>query len=148
MNEWAWGSGGMVTTDEYRSSPRKICPSVTSSTTNPTWTALGSHLRIPAHNLIVENHSDYWDVRYQILPVPVAARSKALGCDRSLGGITGFESRRDRCLCLWVLCIVRWRSLRWAVRSSRGVLPSWVCLSVIVKPRQWGGRGQLGAVVP
>jgi hypothetical protein len=36
---------------------------------------------------------------------------------------------------LSVLCVVRQRSLRWADHSSRGVLPSVVCLSVIVKPR-------------
>ena len=37
--------------------------------------------------------------------------------------------------------------LRRADHSSRGVLPSVVCLSVIVKPR-WGGPGPLGAVPP
>jgi hypothetical protein len=34
-----------------------------------------------------------------------------------------------------VLCVVRYRSLCRADLSSRGVLPSVVCLSVIVKPR-------------
>jgi hypothetical protein len=37
-------------------------------------------------------------------------------------------------------------SLRRAGHSSRGVLPSVVCLSVIVKPRQF--PGPLGAVAP
>jgi hypothetical protein len=37
---------------------------------------------------------------------------------------------------LWVLCVVRYRSLRRADHSSRGVLLSVVCLSVIVKPRK------------
>jgi hypothetical protein len=32
--------------------------------------------------------------------------------------------------------------------SSKGVLPSVVCLCVIVKPRQWRGLGPLGAVEP
>jgi len=39
---------------------------------------------------------------------------------------------------VWVLgvfCIIRYRSLRWGDRSSRGILSSVVCLSVIVKPR-------------
>jgi hypothetical protein len=36
---------------------------------------------------------------------------------------------------LWLLCVVRQRSLRGADHSSRGILPSEVCLSVIVKPR-------------
>jgi hypothetical protein len=40
-------------------------------------------------------------------------------------------------VCLsWVLCAVRWRSLRRADHPSRGVLPSVVCpVSVIAKPR-------------
>jgi hypothetical protein len=38
--------------------------------------------------------------------------------------------------------------VRRADHSSRGVLPSVVCLSVIVKPRQRGGPGPLGAVAP
>jgi hypothetical protein len=37
---------------------------------------------------------------------------------------------------------------RRADHSSRGVLPSVVCLSVIVKPRSGGGPGPLGAVAP
>jgi hypothetical protein len=42
----------------------------------------------------------------------------------------------DVCL-LWVLCVVRYRSLQWAGPSSRGVLSNVVCLkSVIVKPRK------------
>ena len=32
-------------------------------------------------------------------------------------------------------CVVRWRSVRRADPTPRGVLPSVVCLSVIVKPR-------------
>ena len=37
---------------------------------------------------------------------------------------------------LSVVCVVRYRSLLLARHSSRGVLPSVGCLSVIVKPRQ------------
>jgi len=48
----------------------------------------------------------------------------------------------------FVCCVFRQRSLRRADHSSRVVLPSLVCLSVIVKPRQWGGPGRLGAVMP
>jgi len=40
----------------------------------------------------------------------------------------------DVCL-LCMLCVVRYRSLYRADHSSRGVLPSVVCMSVIVKPR-------------
>jgi hypothetical protein len=45
-------------------------------------------------------------------------------CGRSFAEIAGSNpaSGMDACL-LWVLCIVRWRSLRWADHSSRGVLP-------------------------
>jgi hypothetical protein len=39
-------------------------------------------------------------------------------------------------------------SLRLAGHSSRGVLPSVVCLSMIVKPGEWGGPGPLGTVEP
>jgi hypothetical protein len=48
---------------------------------------------------------------------------------------------------LSLLC--HFTSLRRAGPSSRGVLPSVVCLrSVIVKPRKWGGLGPQGAVEP
>jgi hypothetical protein len=36
---------------------------------------------------------------------------------------------------LWVLCVTRYRSLRRVDPSSRGVLPSVVCLSVNLNPR-------------
>lgn len=39
-------------------------------------------------------------------------------------------------------------SLRQADHSSRTVLLILVCLSVIVKPRQRGGPGPLGTIVP
>jgi hypothetical protein len=46
---------------------------------------------------------------------------------------------------LWVLCVVRYRSLRLADQSSRGILPSVVCpMCVIAKPRKarsWPGIG-------
>ena len=38
-------------------------------------------------------------------------------------------------------------SMRRADHSSRGVIPSVVCLSVIVKSRQLGGISPLGVVV-
>ena len=46
-------------------------------------------------------------------------------------------------------CVLLGRgSLRWADHSPRGVLPSVVCLSVIVRPRQWGSPDPLGTVEP
>ena len=57
----------------------------------------------------------------------------------------GFESRRVRgCLSVVsVVCVFRYRSLRRADHSSRGVLPSAVCLSVIEEPYR-GSLGLLG----
>ena len=45
-----------------------------------------------------------------------------------------------------VMCVVRQISLRRADHSSRGDLPSVVCLRVIVRLRQRGGPGPRGAV--
>jgi hypothetical protein len=57
-------------------------------------------------------------------------------CGRSLAGITGsnLSGGMDVCL-LCVLCVDSLRSLRRADHPKTGVLPSVVCLSVIVKPR-------------
>jgi hypothetical protein len=70
------------------------------------------------------------------MPIPVAARSKVWVCDRLLSGIVGSNSAGgiNECL-LCVLCVVRYRCLRRADHSSRGVLTCAVCLSAIVKPR-------------
>jgi hypothetical protein len=38
--------------------------------------------------------------------------------------------------------------MRWADHSSRGVNLSEFCVCVILKPRQRGGPGPLGAVAP
>jgi hypothetical protein len=72
----------------------------------------------------------------QTKPTPAAVRSTAWVCGRSIAEIVGSNPARGMDVCLlWVLCVVRQRSLRRADHSSRGVLPSVVCLSVIVKPR-------------
>ena len=42
MNEWVWSVGGMILTGENRSAGRKPCSNASLSTTNPTWTVLGS----------------------------------------------------------------------------------------------------------
>jgi hypothetical protein len=68
--------------------------------------------------------------------MPVAAQSKAWVCCRSLAGFEVSNSAGDMDMCLLrVLCVVRWRSLRRADHSSRVVLLSVVCLSVLVKSR-------------
>jgi hypothetical protein len=75
-----------------------------------------------------------------ILNVFPADPSGRTVCGRLLAGIAGSSPLGVVYICvLWVLCVVRERSLGLADHSSRGVLPSVVCLSVIVKPWQWGG---------
>ena len=65
-------------------------------------------------------------------PVPVAARSKAWVCGSWTGEAAGSNHAGgiDFCL-LWVLCVVRQRSLRRADHSSREVLPT------VVSPYVW-----------
>ena len=70
-----------------------------------------------------------------MLPIPVAARSKAWVCGSSPAGIVGSNTAGGMDVSLVSLCDIRHRSLRRADHMSRGVLPSVVCLSVIVKPR-------------
>jgi hypothetical protein len=73
-------------------------------------------------------------------PSHVNVRSKAWVCGRSLAGTAGSNLAGGM---EWVLhCVVRQRSLRRAVQSSRGVLPSVVRLSVIKEPHR--GLGTLG----
>jgi len=84
-------------------------------------------------------------VGISLIKSPVSAWSEAWVCGRSLAGIVGSNAAggMDVCLLL-VLSVVRYMSLRRADHSSRGVLPSSVCLSVILKPRNgrpWPGIG-------
>ena len=76
---------------------------------------------------------------HQAEPIPMAVRFKARVCGRSIAGIVGIAGSNpagDMHVCLlWMLCVVMYRSLHRADHSSRGVLPTVVCLSVIVKPR-------------
>jgi len=58
-------------------------------------------------------------------PIPAAARSQAWVCGSSLAGIAGPNPERGMDVCvLWVVCVVRYRSLRRDDNSSRGDLPS------------------------
>jgi hypothetical protein len=68
--------------------------------------------------------TEFWYVK-STLTVPKTARSKALVCGRSPTEIVGSNSTGgiDVCL-LWVLWVVRYRYLRRADHSSRGVLPT------------------------
>jgi hypothetical protein len=70
-------------------------------------------------------------------------------CGRSLAGIVGPNPPRAWMSVCFECCVLSGRGLLvWADHPSRGVLPSVVCLSKIVKPREWGGPGTLGAVAP
>ena len=62
-------------------------------------------------------------------PIPVATRFKAWVCGRSAAGMSALNPAGGMDVwLLWLLCVVRWRSLRRADHSSRGALPSVVCL--------------------
>jgi hypothetical protein len=65
-----------------------------------------------------------------ILPIPVAARSKAWVCFRSLAGIAGSNPTGGMDVCLlWVLCVVRSLCVGLITRpeESYRVLCVWVC---------------------
>jgi hypothetical protein len=55
------------------------------------------------------------------VPVPVAARSKAYVCGHSPAGIVGSNPTGGMDVCC-ECCVIRYRSLRRADHSSRGVL--------------------------
>ena len=82
--------------------------------------------------------------------IPVAKWSKVLVCGRSLAGVAGSNPARDTDVCLsCVLYAVRHTSLLRADHSSRGVLPSVVCLTegdceISIKRRSWSTRGCRG----
>jgi hypothetical protein len=59
-------------------------------------------------------------------------------------GSKGKKSRLEH----WSLSVVCCQVDVPAYHSSRGVLMSVACLSMIINPRLWGGPGPLGAVVP
>jgi len=69
-------------------------------------------------------------------PILVAVQSKDWFCGRLLPGTVGSNPAGGMDVSLlWVLCVVRQRSLCQAEHWSRGALPSVVCLSVIMNPR-------------
>ena len=90
---------------------------------------------------------DYYYCRAD--PSGRADYSVRFAAGRLPAGITASNPAGGMHICLLcVLCVVRKRSLRRVDYSYRGILPSVVCLRVIVKNRQWGGLGPLGAVEP
>jgi hypothetical protein len=96
--------------------------------------SLGSHVRFNAQDICLIIFGIY-NPYYQVTPIPVASRSNAWVCGRSIARTGGFESRRDHgSLSLVSVFVVR--SLHRSFHSSRGVLPS--VASVIVKPHNEG----------
>jgi hypothetical protein len=91
------------------------------------------------------NRNSYFGTLYS-QPIPVTACSKAWVCGRSLAGIAGSNpaSGVDVCL-LWLFCSLKWMSLCQADHSSRGVLPTVVCLEcdreASIMTRPWSTRG-------
>jgi hypothetical protein len=79
------------------------------------------------------------------VPVPRVVWSKAWVCGRSLTRIVGSNPTGDMDVCLlWVLCVVRQRSLRRAGPRS-GVLSSVVCPKCDYETsKKWGGLGPQG----
>jgi len=67
------------------------------------------------------------------VPIPVAALSKVCVCDLWLAGIAG--SNPTESMDVRVLCVLKYKFLRLADHSSRGIPPSVVSLSVISKPK-------------
>ena len=73
-------------------------------------------------------HKKLQSISHKIL-IPVAARSKVWVCGLSLAGFAGSNPAWGTYVCLlWVLCVVRYRSLRRANHSSRELLPTVVCV--------------------
>jgi hypothetical protein len=69
-------------------------------------------------------------------PIPVAAASKAWACNRPLAGNAGSNPLGGVDVSLSLVSVVccQVESLQRADHSSRGVIPSVVCLNVISKP--------------
>jgi hypothetical protein len=65
----------------------------------------------------------------------MSAMAKAWVCGPSIAGITVSNSAKGHG-CLYLVSVVRYTSLSRGDHLSRGVPPSVVCLSVIVKPQQ------------
>jgi len=88
-----------------------------------TFTVVSKQFTIESHRIM---RGVVINIRHIVLsPVPVAAQSKAQVCGRSPAEIVGSNPAEGMDVCLlWVLCVVRKRSLRLAYHSSRGVLPT------------------------
>jgi hypothetical protein len=85
------------------------------------------HTTFPAHSILLD--LTIFHAIDRMVPVAGATRSKPQVCELALAGIVGSNPAGGMGVCLLsVLCVVRYRSLGLAAHSSRGVLPSVVCL--------------------
>ena len=76
------------------------------------------------------------------MPLSVAAWSKGCVYSHSVSGIVGLNPNGGMDVCLlWVLCVVKWRSVWWAKHLSRWVLLSVMCM---IKEPHRGSVGPLG----
>jgi hypothetical protein len=83
-------------------------------------------------------HTDHFSTKIKCL---CWKQSKTWVYGRSLAWISGSNPASGVDFCLFLtFCVVRKRSLPLIDYLSGGVVLSAVCLSVILKPRQWGGR--------
>jgi len=80
----------------------------------------------------------------QILPVSVAARSKAWVCGCLHAGISGSSPAGG----MDVFFMCSWKSVRRADHSSRGVIPSVMCPMSLILGNQRGGLSPLEALEP
>jgi len=89
-----------------------------------------------------EKRQTSWNRQNSNISATTLIFNKPIG--RSPAQTVSSNPTRDMNVCLscWVLCVDRYRSVRWADHSSRGVLLTVVRRScVIYKPRVWGDPG-------
>jgi hypothetical protein len=97
-------------------------------------------------NNILGRYKVYWilEVLYNVKAYPSGRTVQVRVWGSSLTGIWGSNPAGGMDVCLlWVLCVVRYRSL-WRVEHLSRVLQSVVRLSVVSKPQQWGDLDPLG----
>ena len=115
--------------------------------TNFLWGLPLSYSLLVRHFLSLTNSGVSYVDLIRTSPILVAVRSKTWICGRSFTGIVGSNPAGSTDVCfLWVLRVVRYRSLRRADYSHRGILMNVMCpASVIVKSGQWDSSDLLGA---
>jgi uncharacterized membrane protein YphA (DoxX/SURF4 family) len=90
----------------------------------------------------------YTELRVKLL-IPVAAQSKTSVCNLLLLGLLVRIPPGSWVSVCWQCCVFLGRRMYFGlVTRSRWVLLSVVCLSLIMKPRQWGFPGPQGPVEP